>query len=85
MKEGIKLKYFYIFFMLHVAGEPVNAAIRYKYFLIDVWDDAKADLYDIEEKAKTNIKEITAILSQQHNVQYEVANIESLLMQNIPC
>ena len=78
MKEKIKLKYFYFFVMVNVAGEPVTDAMRFKYFLVDVWDDAKAGLYDIEEKAKTKVKNITAILSQKHNVHYEVANIEKI-------
>ena len=78
MREDIKFKYFYFFVMLGVAGEPVNDAIRYKYFLIDVWTNAKADAYSIEEKADAKIKKITAILSQQHNVHYEVVNIKKI-------
>ncbi len=78
MKERIEVKYFYFFVMVNVAGEPVTDAMRFKYFLVDVWDDAKADRYDVEEKAEIKIKNITAILSQQHNVHYEVASIKKI-------
>ncbi len=78
MRQNIKLKYFYFFVMLSVAGEPVNDAIRFKYFLVDIWTNAKADAYDIEEKADAKIKNITAILSQHHNVQYEVVNVKKI-------
>jgi hypothetical protein len=78
MKDGIKYKYFYFFIMLSVAGEPVTNAMRFKYFLVDVWKDAKADRYEIEEKAEEKIKKITALLSQQHNVQYEIAHIDKI-------
>jgi hypothetical protein len=72
MKDGIKFKNFYFFVILSVAGERVTNAIRFKYFLVDVWKDAKADRYEIEEQAHNKIEKITAILSQQHNVPYEV-------------
>ncbi len=78
MKRDIKLKYYYFFVMLNVAGERVTNAMRFKYFLVDVWENAKANTVEIEEKAQNKIQKITALLSQKHNVQYEVANIEKI-------
>jgi hypothetical protein len=78
MKEGIKLKYFYFFVMLSVAGEPVTNAMRFKYFLADVWADAKTDRYEIEEKAQKKITKITAILSQEHDVPYGVTHVDKI-------
>jgi hypothetical protein len=73
-----EFKTFYFFVILKVVGEPVTNAMRFKYFLVDVWENAKADRYEIETKADTKIKKITALLSQHHNVQYEVVNIDKI-------
>src|SRR3712207_5672806 len=78
MKEGIKFKTYYFFVMLNVAGEPVTNAMRFKYFLVDVWENAKADTGVIEEKADTKIRKITALLSQRDNVPYEVSNVDKI-------
>jgi metal-dependent amidase/aminoacylase/carboxypeptidase family protein len=78
MKDGIKYKDFYFFVMLSVAGEPVTNAMRFKYFLVDVWTNAKTESYEIEEKAEEKIKKITALLSQEHNVQYEIAYTDKI-------
>ena len=53
MRQDIKLKYFYFFVMVNVADEPVTDAMRFKYFLVYVWGNAKADRYEIEEKSQT--------------------------------
>jgi hypothetical protein len=82
MKDGIQYKYFYFFVILKVAGERVTEAMRFKYFLVDVWTDAKTERYEIEEKAHNKIQKIIALLSQEHNVHYDIIKIDNTIS---PC